>query len=424
MRPRCAFGAVALLLLPTQLPKGMEQRVEEGARTVQKVAEAAVPEELKVLSGTVSRNSTLGAMLRDTLSPEGVHRIVEAARPVYDLARISVGHPFGVTFGPDGLLAAFTYGIDELRVLKVTRKGEDFQAEVVTREHETRPVTVDGNITSSLFAAVAAAGEEDQLAIDLAEIFAWDVDFNTELQKGDSFRVAVEKTFVGDTFARYGRILSAQLIRGDRVIRAIYFESPTARGYYTPDGTPLRKAFLRSPLKFTRISSGFTKARFHPILHRMRAHLGVDFAAPTGTPVRASGDGVVTQAGWSGGFGKVLKIRHPNGYQTLYGHLSRMDVKPGKRVQQGDIIGAVGSTGLSTGPHLDYRMAKDGVFVNPLAIKFPTAEPIPRAERAAFEGVRDWQLTFLTNGEKPVYTLRGDTAGAAVAPPSSAPGAP
>ena len=402
MRPRCAFGAVAFLLLPTHLPKGMEQ----GAITVRQVASAAVPEQLKDLKGTVTRNSNLGAMLRDTLSPEGVHRIVEAARPVYDLARISVGHPFGVTFGPDGLLAAFTYGIDELRVLKVTRKGEDFRAEVVTREHETRPVMVEGTIQSSLFGAVSAAGEQDQLAIDLAEIFAWDVDFNTELQRGDSFRVAVEKTFVDEKFARYGRILSAQLVRGDRVIRAVYYEGKQARGYYGPEGTPLRKAFLRSPLKFTRISSGFTRARLHPILHRMRAHLGVDFAAPTGTPVRASGDGVVTQAGRSGGFGKVIRLRHPNGYETLYGHLSRIDVKPGKRVEQGDFIGAVGSTGLSTGPHLDYRMVKRGVFVNPLAIKFPTAEPVPTAERTAFEAVRDWQLAFLEKAAPaPVYTV-------------------
>jgi murein DD-endopeptidase MepM/ murein hydrolase activator NlpD len=405
MRPRCAFGAVALLLLPTQMPKGMEQGVEQGARTVRNVAAAAVPEELKVLKGTVTRNSTLGAMLRDTLSPQGIHNIVEAARPVYDLARISVGHPFGVTFGPDGLLAAFTYGIDELRVLKVTRNGEAFQAEVVTREHETRPVTVHGTITSSLFGAVSAAGEHDQLAIDLAEIFAWDVDFNTELQRGDSFRVAVEKTFVGTEFARYGRILSAELVRGDRVVQAVFFQGKDTVGYFQPDGRPLRKAFLRSPLKFTRISSGFTKARFHPVLNKMRAHYGIDFAAPTGTPVRASGDGVVKSAGWSGGFGKTVRLRHANGYETLYGHLSRIDVKPGQRVTQGQFIGAVGSTGLSTGPHLDYRMVKSGAFVNPLNIKFPTADPVPAAERAAFEAVRDWQLAFLTSSEPPVNQL-------------------
>ena len=405
MRPRCAFGAVALLLLPTQLPNGMEQRVEQGARTVQNVAAAAVPEELKVLQGKVTRNTNLGAMLRDTLSPAGVHSIVEAARPVSDLARLSVGHPFGVTFGPDGLLAAFTYGIDELRVLKVTRKGEDFHAEVVTRDHETRAVTVQGTITSSLFGAVAAAGEQDQLAIDLADIFAWDVDFNTELQRGDTFRVAVEKTFVGNEVVRYGRILSAELVRGDRVVRAIYFEGKGTTGYFQPDGRPLRKAFLRSPLKFSRISSGFTHARLHPILHTMRAHHGIDFAAPTGTPVRASGDGVVASAGYNGGFGKLVRLRHANGYETLYGHLSRIDVKPGQRVIQGQPLGAVGMTGLATGPHLDYRMSKSGVFVNPLAIKFPTADPIPSAERAAFEAVRDWQLSFLTTAAPPVFTL-------------------
>lgn len=403
MKSRCALGAFALLLLP---PKALPDRFGAGSFAAQDLAErslaaagpvvrAAVPENLRVLKGKVSRNATLGSVLSDALSPSGIHTLVEAARPVYDLARLSVGHPFGVTFGPDGLVAAFTYGIDELRTLQVTRRNGAYQAEVVTRAYDVRPSVVQGLITSSLYGAVSDAGEDDQLAVDLAEIFAWDVDFNTELRKGDSFRVAVEKLYLDDRFVRYGRVLSAELVRGPRLVQALWFDSENGPGYYTPEGTPLRKAFLRSPLKFSRVSSGFTHARFHPILKTMRPHLGVDYAAPVGTPVRASGDGVVTLAGWSGGYGKAVKIRHPNGYQTLYGHLSRINVKKGQRVAQAEIIGAVGTTGRSTGPHLDYRMIKDGTFVDPRKLKSPPAEPITARERGAFDAERDRQMAFL-----------------------------
>ena len=410
MKSRCALGATALLLLP---PKALPDRFETGALAAQDMAErslaaagpvvrATVPDPLRAFSGKITRDATLGAVLRDALSPSGVHSLVQAARPVYDLARLSVGHPFGVTFGPDGLMAAFTYGIDELRTLQVTRRDGAYEAEVLTREYDVRPSVVQGSITSSLYGAVSDAGEDDQLAVDLAEIFAWDVDFNTELRKGDSFRVAVEKLYLDDRFVRYGRVLSAELVRGPRLVQALWFDSRNGPGYYTPAGTPLRKAFLRSPLKFSRVSSGFTHARFHPILKTMRPHLGVDYAAPVGTPVRASGDGVVTLAGWSGGYGKTVKIRHPNGYQTLYGHLSRINVKAGQRVAQAEIIGAVGTTGRSTGPHLDYRMVKNGTFVDPRKLKSPPAEPITARERGLFEAERGRQLAFLgTSADEP-----------------------
>jgi murein DD-endopeptidase MepM/ murein hydrolase activator NlpD len=413
MKSRCALGATALLLLP---PRVLPNRMDIGPLAAPDLPElgiAAVPaapvtisEPLLVFEGRIGRNATLGSVLRDALSPSGVHTLVEATRPVYDLARLSVGHPFGVTFGPDGLLAAFTYGIDELRTLQVTRRNGAYQAEVLTREYEVRPTVVEGRITSSLYGAVSDAGEDDQLAVDLAEIFAWDVDFNTELRSGDSFRVAVEKLYLDDRFARYGRVLSAELVRGPRVVQALWFDSQNGPGYYTPEGTPLRKAFLRSPLKFSRVSSGFTHARFHPILKRMRPHLGVDYAAPVGTPVRASGDGVVTLAGWDGGYGKTVRIRHPNGYQTLYGHLSRINVKRGQRVAQAEIIGAVGTTGLSTGPHLDYRMIKNGTYVDPRKLKSPPAEPITAAEREAFEARSRQQLAFLgTSAPAPTAAL-------------------
>ena len=372
MKRLTALAAFILLLLPTHLPWWLDT-----ARPVQSAP-------LTVIRGTVGRNDTLGSALEGLLTPAGVERLVTAARPVHDLARISVGRPFGVALGPDGLVRAFTYGIDELRTLRVVRKGEDLRAEVLTRAYATRTVTVEGTIVTSLFGAIEAAGEEDQLALDLADIYAWDVDFNTEIQRGDSFRVVVEKLSLDGAFARYGRILAAELVRGNRVLRAFRHEGAAGGGYYDGDGRPLRKAFLRSPLRFTRISSRFSRSRLHPVLQVRRAHLGVDYAAPVGTPVSAAADGLVTTAGWLGGYGKTVRIRHANGYETLYGHLSRIQVRPGQRVAQGTPIGAVGSTGLSTGPHLDYRMSRDGRFVDPLRLEAPPAEPIAAGERAAF----------------------------------------
>jgi murein DD-endopeptidase MepM/ murein hydrolase activator NlpD len=248
-----------------------------------------------------------------------IHRLVETARPLHDLARISVGHPFSLVVGQDGFLSNFSYAIDELRTLRVTRKGDGLEAEVTTRSYDQRTEVVQGVITSSLFAAVNGAGEEDQLALDLAEIFAWDVDFHTELQKGDSFKVAVEKLYLDGRLSRYGRILSAEFAQGDRTLRAVRFDGESSQGYYAPDGKPLRKAFLRSPLKFSRISSGFTHSRFHPILK-------TDAAALRRGLRRARGHarhGLRRRCRDPGGLGRWLrqdvKIRHPNGYQTLYG---------------------------------------------------------------------------------------------------------
>jgi murein DD-endopeptidase MepM/ murein hydrolase activator NlpD len=255
--------------------------------------------------------------------------------------------------------------------------------------------TTGGVINSSLFGAVAQAGEEDQLALDLAAIFEWDVDFNTELQKGDSFRVAVQKLYLDGRFSGYGGILSAELVRGNRTLQAVRFEGPHGLEYFHPDGMPVKKPFLRSPLKFSRISSRFTHARLHPILKTVRPHLGVDFAAPQGTPVRAAANGVVIAAGWSGGYGNLVRIRHPRGLESLYGHLSRMAVRRGDRVVQGDLIGNVGSTGLATAPHLDYRIMERGQFVNPLKLTPPPPERLPASMMAAFGEVCGRDLALL-----------------------------
>src|SRR5438034_619773 len=252
--------AVGMLLLPTDFAGWADRSVSaEPLRQVR----FAIP--MRVIRGTIARNSNLGVALSSVLSPTAVHQLVETARPVYNLKYLSVGHPFDLTLGPNGLLSNFSYGIDALKTLRVTRGKEGLTAELLTRHYDVRVETAAGEIESSLFAAVADSGESDQLALDLADIFAWDVDFNTELQRGDSFRVAVEKLYLDGELVRYGRILSAEFVRGPRTLQAVRFEGEQT-GYYTPEGKPMRKAFLRSPLKFTRISSVFTSHRFHPIL--------------------------------------------------------------------------------------------------------------------------------------------------------------
>jgi murein DD-endopeptidase MepM/ murein hydrolase activator NlpD len=259
------------------------------------------------------------------------------------------------------------------------------------RRGETRPdvrvEAVHGDVRRSLFEAVEALGESPQLVVELVEIFSYDFDFTADTRAGDRFRLLVEKRYAGDQFVDYGQILVAQYLSDGRVLTGVAHESASGRvGYYDPDGRSLKKSFLKSPLEFTRISSGFTYARPHPILGGVRPHLAIDYAAPLGTPVRAVADGIIVGAGWNGGNGIQVHVRHRSGYETQYNHLSRLGpgVRAGARIRQRQVIGYVGSTGLSTGPHLDYRVARNGTFVNPLGERFIPGEPLTGAERGRF----------------------------------------
>ena len=245
---------------------------------------------------------------------------------------------------------------------------------------------VRGEVLTSLFQAVEDVRESPQLVLRLVEIFSSDFDFTADTRPGDRFRLLVEKRYAGDRFVEYGRILVAQYL-GLRTLTGVGFDRGRGRfGHYDPAGRSLRKSFLKSPLEFTRITSGFTYARPHPILGGVRPHLAIDYAAPTGTPVRAVADAIVASAGWDAGNGLSVLLHHRSGYQTMYNHLSRLaaGVRPRARVAQRQVIGYVGMTGLATGPHLDYRVAKNGIWVNPLSEKFIPGDPIAAAERAEF----------------------------------------
>jgi murein DD-endopeptidase MepM/ murein hydrolase activator NlpD len=253
-------------------------------------------------------------------------------------------------------------------------------------------VSIDAE-TPSLFGAMEDAGERADLPIALAEIFGGEIDFNTELQPGDRFRLLVEKVTRAGRVVKYGPVLASEIVNASRVLTAVRFELPgQPAGYFDAAGRSLKRFFLRSPLRFEpQITSRFSTARLHPVLHQVRAHLGVDYRAPVGAPVVAVASGVVAQAGWAGGGGRTVGIRHAGGYETFYLHLSAITTRVGARVQQGQIVGRVGQSGLATGPHLDYRIKKNGAWVNPVLEhrKVPPGVPVPDDVMGAYTDARE-----------------------------------
>jgi murein DD-endopeptidase MepM/ murein hydrolase activator NlpD len=288
----------------------------------------------------------------------------------------------------DGSLFGFERQLSPSETLKVVRSEDGFRSKVLENPLERGERTIHGTIDSSLFEAVAKAGAHDQTAMSLAEIFGWDIDFVLDIQPGDSFTVTYEELSQDGRYVKDGPIIAALFENQGREYRAVRYVDPTgAAHYYTPEGLSMYRAFLRTPVEFTRISSRFNPNRRHPILNTIRAHRGVDYAAPIGTPVRAAGDGRVAFAGRKGGYGNVLEIAHTRGIVTVYGHLSRFakGVRAGTHVTQGEIVAYVGMSGLATGPHLHYEYRVNGVHKNPQTVSLPSAAPIDPAWRADFE---------------------------------------
>jgi murein DD-endopeptidase MepM/ murein hydrolase activator NlpD len=314
-----------------------------------------------------------------------------AAMDVHALKHLSEGRPYRITLDPDNNVLSLTYHVNDMELLRVVRSDEGFEAEKVPIDYERRVGHLGGVIRANLYSALPEDDRSTQLAMELSDIFSWDVDFNTDLRKGDTFRVVVEELWLKNEFRRYGNILAAELVIDGETFRAFRFAAGGPENYYDDSGKSLRRAFLKAPLSYRRISSGFTRKRLHPILKTVRPHLGVDYAAPTGTPVSSTGDGTVAFAGYKGPNGKLVIVRHGNGYTTSYGHLSRFGkgIRAGTRVRQGDVIGYVGATGRATGPHLDYRMKRNGVFLNPLKVAPPRGGAVASARMDDFRAMRD-----------------------------------
>ncbi|MGI9430577.1 MAG: M23 family metallopeptidase [Myxococcota bacterium] len=370
---------------------------------------------LKISEGTLDRGETISAALRrfeiDWLI---IYYIDEGMKPVFDFRHARPGDRFEVALDEDGQLVRFEYDRSQLERYVLTREGEAFAAERLEPDLRITTSRIAGVVNASLYEAIDALGESTELAGDVADVFAWDIDFSRSVQPGDEFTILYERRNLvtdegSEVYIGPGKILAARYTNAGKSYEAFRFESAAAEsnraappqdaeaGYYRADGSSVERQFLRAPLKYRRISSRYSPSRLHPILKIRRPHLGIDYAAPRGTPVWTVANGTVIFRGVQGGFGKLLKVRHANGYVTYYGHLSRFSsgLKVGAKIQQKQVIGFVGSTGLSTGPHLDFRLKQNGRYVNPATLDTPPAKPIPAEQMPSFEVARNGYLREL-----------------------------
>jgi len=358
--------------------------------------------EFRAIQGKVLNGETLLAIFaKHGLNIRELFEMREVAAKVHPLRTVHPGQSYTVTVDGQNRVNSFVYRIDRDSFLKIRKIATGFQAEKAVIPYEMKLLTLSGTIEDNLISSIGQDHEHLLLALQLSDIFAWNIDFSADLRKSDSYRIVVEGFFRNGVFKKYGNIVAADFTNNGERFKAYRFDHDGKSDYYDEVGKLLRNAFLKTPLNFRRISSGFSKGRLHPILKIRRPHNGLDYAAASGTPVSAVGDGRVIHAGWKGSYGNMVIIRHPNGWKTYYGHLSKISkgVKRGRTVEQGQIIGNVGSTGLSTGPHLHYEVRVSDKCVNPLKIKIPEGGSISRKELAAFKALRDRMDSYFSTIE-------------------------
>ena len=417
------FAAVLSAILITA--SNREAPTEEtGTAPAAMVAEAAaglsepVPPPLSVpdYSGEIKKNSSFSDVLTACgATHQQVHDIVGKARPVYDLGRIQPGQKYEIFTGADGEIEKIRLSTtDEMAFIEIACSPGGVEVERIEYPYEVTIREASGLITQSLFMSIIEQELPMELGANLVNIYAWDIDFFTEIRKNDYFRVIYEELRMLDgpdhkEKTGVGRILAAEFnTSGDSRYCFLFQNEEEFPDYFDHDGKSLRKQLLRAPLNYTRISSGYSKRRFHPVLHKYAPHLGIDYAAPTGTPVQSTGDGTVMTASRTRANGNYVKIRHSNSYISYYLHLSKFGkgIKSGVKVEQGQTIGYVGATGYATGPHLDYRVKKNGRFVNPRKLKLPPAKPVSSENLAAFTARRDSLLSLMRS--VPVRDPRGE----------------
>ena len=342
----------------------------------------------------------MAALEKFGLTNEEAASASAAAQHVFNLRQVRAGNTITVGRSVEGTLREIDYKIDPGRMLKIVPQDNGFSAQVREIPSKLEIAAVTGQVDDSLFNAVEDIGETAELAMRLAQIFGYDLDFYTDPRKGDTFRIILEKRkYANGQIAGYGKILAAEYDNGGKKYQALLFHDPAGQpGYYTADGKSLQKAFLRSPLKFGGpVTSHFSRARFHPILKTYRPHMGTDYGAPVGTPVQSIGSGRVVFAGRKSGEGNMIQIAHSNGYETMYLHLSRMFVRAGEHIEIGKTIGLVGSTGLSTGPHLDFRILQRGQYKNFEKLGLPPSDPVSKKNLPEFAAAREKWLPVLNN---------------------------
>jgi murein DD-endopeptidase MepM/ murein hydrolase activator NlpD len=383
--PRTTF-ALALPALPTMRP---HRGVEDNWQLV-----------------TVESGQTLGQIFEQLgLPASDMHRLLEQPDARQALVRLRPGAVIGFDIPADGQLRALRYDRDDTHRVELALAGDQVSERVIERPTTTRTVVVSGEVGRSLFWSARRLGLSGKAINQLTdEIFKYDIDFSSDVAATDRFSVVVDQVWREGELIRTGDIQAATFTVRGNPHSAFRFDHDGKAEYFTADGTPLKKAFIRMPIQYTRISSGFTKARKHPILGRVRAHQGVDFAARTGTPIMAAGNARVSFVGWKGGYGRTVILDHGRGYTTLYGHMSRFGKeRVGQRIGQGSVIGYVGASGLATGPHLHYEFRVNGVHRNPLSVTMPPPEPLRGVALAQFRGQTSQALAKIRQVEKVIY---------------------
>jgi len=411
-RPRSRFPHLAVAALLCAAPAAWGSSLDvlaagpglEGLAVAPSVSGVTPPAPTRhVYEGSIERGTTLSTQLREIGIPaKTIDEVTRRMRGHFDFRRSQPGHDYTLVLDDELRLVEFHYRISSTDGWSLRRTSNGFRVRREEEQLEARPARVAGVVVTNLYSSITDLGGEGQLARDFADIFAWDIDFQRELKTGDSYQILYEKLYrtTGgrDTYVRPGRILAARFEGKAGSLTAVYYETEEGRGgYYRPDGSSVEGRFLKAPMRQARVTSSYTNARRHPILNVTRPHPGIDYAAPSGTPVWAVADGVIQHRGWGGGFGNLIKVRHDNGYVSYYAHLSRYadKLKVGTRVQQKQVIGYVGSTGLATGPHVCFRIKRDGKYVDPARLNTPAGDPIPAHLVPGFRSERDALLARL-----------------------------
>jgi murein DD-endopeptidase MepM/ murein hydrolase activator NlpD len=381
------------------------QRTEHQAGEKQTIASAG----LRQIDVTVKKGHSLFDILRELgVNAIEIDAVAKSVRKVYNLSGIKPGKILSVWLSQKKpvWIERLTYEIDDTNYLDVTSDHNAFTARIRTLAMDVRYERAEGMIGSSLYESAIAEGLNPEVVMELTDIFTWNINFFSDIKPGDTYNVLYEKYYVKDQFKGYGRVMAARFVNQGEKHVAIYYnnERRGIQGYFDENGKPLKKMFLKAPLNYRRISSEFSHRRLHPIYNVVRPHLGIDFAAPIGTPVCSLGPGKVVFKGWVSGFGETIRIRHPVGYVSYYGHLSRFakGIKVGKKVEQGDVIGYVGTTGISTGPHLDFRVSCNGRFVNPLKLKSVNGPPLKGKVLKEFKHISADRLATLKTSNRDV----------------------
>ena len=422
-RDRPAVTVNAPVVYPNSAP-GTKASVTAPAPAAPIAAQqAGVASTIEVIVG---RNDTMDAIFRRmALDKSDLAAIRNLPGIRQSLDFMKPGDAIKVTHTTGGEIKELSRKVSETQTLKVVREDAGFAAEMISNPVETRIRTAGAAIDSSLFQAAEASAISDVVALKLANVFAWDIDFVLDIRHGDHFTVAYEQIYQNGKYLRDGEVLAAEFVNSGKVYRAVRFAPDGgSASYFTPDGKPMRKAFLRAPVDFTRVSSVFDPARMHPILNRIRGHMGTDYAAPTGTPVHAAGEGRVSFEGTRGGYGNAIMLLHSNSVSTLYGHMSRFakNLRVGSHVSQGEVIGYVGMTGLATGPHLHYEYLMNGVHMNPQTVRLPGAEPLRADALVKFHSTATPLLSSLANPPQPAAA--STSMAAAPQPATPQPAAP